>query len=232
MEFIDLPEPPDDDGGSLRARATSAVATVRDRIVDTPGALADLGEQALDLAVRRAVQSPLDVHGPDDVARVLRSRSLDSQGPMGAVLGWLGGRLATRVLRIGRRFSIPVRVLLTAAPPVIQALRHGAFEVHVLASYVVQRMRLEGLTADQRTVQRLAVAAYLRPDQPVVPAGDGVTGPGASHGCGSNAPSVPIRTAPSVPRIVSRSPISARSCERGYAPVSFLAPTRPSTCRS
>jgi non-ribosomal peptide synthetase component F len=80
------------------------------------------------------------------------------------VTGWLTGRLATRVLKIGRRFSIPMRVLLTAVPPLAASVRSGATELNVLASLAVHRLRAAGIEPDERRVQRIVVNAYCRPE--------------------------------------------------------------------
>ncbi len=147
--------------------ANAAITVVRERLQATPGALQELGAQALDLAVQRALRAPLAVDSADDVARLLRARPADTKGATGLVLGWLSGRLASRVLKIGTRFSIPMRVVMMAVPPLVQALRHGAYEVHALASLVVNRAKAEGVAIDARAVRRLVLGAYLWPQEPL-----------------------------------------------------------------
>ncbi len=147
--------------------ANASIAMVRERLRTTPDALQEVGEQALDLAVRRAMRAPLDVRSADDVTRVLRNRPTDTAGATGLVLGWLSGRLASRVLKIGTRFSIPMRVVMMAVPPLVQALRHGAFEVHALASLVVNKSAAAGRPLAARTVRRLVLGAYLWPHEPL-----------------------------------------------------------------
>jgi hypothetical protein len=125
----------------------------------------DLAEAALDLTVRSAVREPLPVASLDDALGLLRGHEgPDSAGPMGMVLGWVSSRWATRVLRLGERFSIPVRTLVTITPPVVQAIRQNTYEMHVLASLLVRRLRTAGVAVDARLVRRVVVDCYLHPD--------------------------------------------------------------------
>jgi hypothetical protein len=130
-----------------------------------------LAEAALDVTVRSAVRDPLRVETVDDAVRLLRAHEApDPKGPVGMAIAWLSARWATRVLRVGRRYSIPVRTVLTVAPPILQAIRHNAYEMQVLASLLVRRLRTAGVPVDARLVRRVVVAAYPDPDADEFPA--------------------------------------------------------------
>lgn len=140
------------------------VEQIVSRVRSTPDLLTETVERLLDLTVASAVTRPLPVHDPDEACeRVVESWSAGRANPIGLVAGWLTSKWATRTLRIGERFSIPVRVLLTAVPPLALSFARGTLELRVLASYVVNKMQDEGVAVDARFVQRLTVNTYCWP---------------------------------------------------------------------
>jgi hypothetical protein len=138
------------------------------RVRAAPELLADAVERLLDRAVASAVVDPIDVRDPDAAyERVRESWSAGAANPVGLLAGWLASRWATRTLRIGKRFSLPVSALLTAFPPLALSFNRGLLELRVLASFVVQRLNAEGVAVDPRLVQRLTVNSYCWPDRRV-----------------------------------------------------------------
>ncbi len=134
------------------------------RVRAAPEALAETVERLLDRTVTSAVADPLDVPDPDAACeRVSESWSAGPANPLGLVASWLTGRWATRTLRIGNRFSVPLAAVLTAVPPLALSFRRGVLELRVLASFVVTRLRAEGIAVDPRVVQRLTVNTYCWP---------------------------------------------------------------------
>lgn len=131
-----------------------------------PELLADAVERLLDRAVASAVVDPLDVEDPQAAYdRVGESWSAGAANPVGLLAGWLASRWATRTLRIGKRFSLPVSAVLTAFPPLALSFNRGLLELRVLASFVVHRLRAEAVPVDPRLVQRLTVNSYCWPDR-------------------------------------------------------------------
>lgn len=125
-------------------------------------------ERALDQLVADAVKDPLPVRTPAEaVEHVTRHGGAGPLGPAAALLGWISGRWGARVLRIGRRFSLPLRTILAVLPPLAIAVRRGLFELRVLASLAVNRLNDDGIPVDTRRVQRLVINAYLWSDRPV-----------------------------------------------------------------
>jgi hypothetical protein len=135
------------------------------RVRATPDVLTEAVDRLLDLTVASAAEHPIDVHTPDEAAqRVAESWSAGRANPAGLVAGWLASRWATRTLRIGKRFSLPVSAVLTAVPPLALSWKRGTLELRVLASYVVNRLRAEGVEVDERFVQRITVNTYCWPE--------------------------------------------------------------------
>jgi hypothetical protein len=144
---------------------SDAMNDVMTRVRATPELLGEAVERLLDRTVASAIEQPLDV--PDADAAYERVRELWSgpANPLGIVAAWAGSHWATRTLHIGKRFSLPVSAILTAVPPLALSLTRGMRELRVLASYVVTRLRVDGVAVDERFVQRVTVNAYCWPER-------------------------------------------------------------------
>jgi len=66
-------------------------------------------------------------------------------------------------VRLGSKVSFSVKALLAAVPPITSSVTLGTRELHVLASFVVNRLRAAGVEVDRRFVQRVTVNAYVWP---------------------------------------------------------------------
>ncbi len=121
-------------------------------------------EQALDTVVARAVTEPLAVHSPDDVRAALEGPSAFTVTTFVApALTGVAKRFSNRVVRLGSKVSFSVKALLAAVPPIASSVTLGTREIHVLASFVVNRLRAAGVPVDRRFVQRITVNAYVWP---------------------------------------------------------------------
>ena len=67
-----------------------------------------------------------------------------------------------RTLKVGRR-AVPLALAAKMGADVVGSFRLGAFELELLASQVVNRMREAHVPVDARLVQRITVNAYLAP---------------------------------------------------------------------
>jgi hypothetical protein len=117
-------------------------------------------ETLLDRVVARAVADPLDVHTVDDV----RERLGEAPTGSGSAAAWvtaLAGRTKRTVSLRGR--AIPLTVATKLGTEAVTSFRLGAYELEVLASLLVHRLREAGLPADARAVQRVTVNAYVWP---------------------------------------------------------------------
>jgi hypothetical protein len=121
-------------------------------------------EQALDRVVTRAVADPLAVHSPDDVRAALESHSSPSIPTFVApALAGVAKRVSNRVVSLGSKMSFSVKALLAALPPLASSVTLGTRELHTLASFVVNRLRVADVPVDHRFVQRVTVNAYVWP---------------------------------------------------------------------
>jgi hypothetical protein len=121
-------------------------------------------EQALDTVVARAVAEPLPVYSPDDVRAELEGPSAFTVTTLVApALTGVAKRFSNRVVRLGSKASFSVKALLAALPPITSSVTLGARELHVLASFVVNRLGAADVPVDRRFVQRVTVNAYVWP---------------------------------------------------------------------
>ena len=138
------------------------------RMRSIPATATEALELLLDRIVKAAIDEPYPVFSADDVAKRLES---DGHPPPigGAVFLALAAR-SRRSLKVGNR-AVPIALAAKVGIDVMSSFRLGAYELELLASLVVQRLRKAGLPADPRLVQRLTVNAYLNPRRRVDVAG-------------------------------------------------------------
>jgi hypothetical protein len=117
-------------------------------------------ETLLDRVVTRAVDDPLDVHTVGD-ARALLDEAPRGTGGTAAWLAALAGRTKRTVSFRGR--AVPLTMAAKLGSEVVASFRLGAYELEVLASLLVHRLRDAHLEVDPRTVQRVTVNAYVWP---------------------------------------------------------------------
>ena len=125
-----------------------------------PSALVDQVEGLLDKVAARAVEAPLDVRTVDDVKACL-SEAPSGAGGAASWLTALAGKSKRTLSWRGR--AIPLSVATKLGTEVLGSFRLGAYELEILASLLVHRLRDAGLPVDARAVQRAAVNAYVWP---------------------------------------------------------------------
>jgi len=131
-----------------------------DRLKALPTSANDRIEALLVRVVRAAVDDPFPV---DTAAQVMDRLERDGHAPAfgGALLLAIVAR-SRRVLKVGGR-AVPVALVAKLGTDLVTSFRLGAYELELLASLVVNRMRAAGLPVDPVTVQRITVNAYVRP---------------------------------------------------------------------
>ena len=153
----------------MRAAADDAAQSLGDawreagwgeRVKGMPEAATEALEQLLDRIVKAAVAEPYPVH---DAAQVAQRLETDGHPPPfgGAMFLALAAR-SRKTLKVGRR-AIPLALAAKMGADVVGAFRLGAYELELLASQVVNRMRAAKVPVDPRLVQRITVNAYLAP---------------------------------------------------------------------
>jgi hypothetical protein len=132
----------------------------RTRIRSVPTAASEGLEQLLDRIVKAAIEAPYPVH---TAAAVVERMEHDGHPPPfgGALLLALAAR-TRKAVKVGRR-TIPVAVMAKLGTDVVSSFRLGAYELELLASFVVHRLRAAGQPVEPRLVQRVTVNAYLNP---------------------------------------------------------------------
>ena len=153
----------------MRAAADDAAQSLGDawreagwgeRVKGMPEAATEALEQLLDRIVKAAVAEPYPVH---DAAQVAQRLETDGHPPPfgGAMFLALAAR-SRKTLKVGRR-AIPLALAAKMGADVVGSFRLGAYELELLASQVVNRMRAAKVPVDPRLVQRITVNAYLAP---------------------------------------------------------------------
>lgn len=132
----------------------------RARVRGLPGVVSERLEQLLDRIVAAAVDDPYPVHTATQV--VDRIEHDGHAPPFGGALFLAFAARSRKAVKVGRR-TIPLAVMAKLGTDVVTSFRLGAFELELLASLVVQRMRAAGQPVDPRVVQRVTVNAYLSP---------------------------------------------------------------------
>lgn len=130
------------------------------RIRTLPDAGTEALERLLDRIVRAAIEDPYPVASAAEVVRRLE-RDGHPQPFGGAVFLAMAAR-SRRTMKVGRR-AVPVAVAAKMGTDVVGSFRLGAYELELLASLVVNRMRAAHVPVDPRLVQRITVNAYLAP---------------------------------------------------------------------
>lgn len=133
----------------LRARARGLPATVTEAL-----------ERLLDRIVRSAIEDPAPVHRAAQVAAALEADA--HPPPVGGAVLWAFAARSRRMLKVGRR-TVPLALVAKLGTDVVGSFRLGAYELELLASLLVQRLRAVGRPVDPRLVQRVTVNAYLNP---------------------------------------------------------------------
>jgi predicted Rdx family selenoprotein len=93
-----------------------------------------------------------------------RERLQQAPGGASGAVSWaaaLAGR--TRKTLSWRGRAIPLSMAAKLGGEVVNSFRLGAYELEVLASLLVHRLRDAGLPVDARAVQRAVVNAYVSP---------------------------------------------------------------------
>jgi hypothetical protein len=154
---------------AVRAAADAAARSIGDawrdagwttRIRSLPDTATEALEQLLDRIVKAAIEDPYPVHNAAQVAQRLET---DGHPPPfgGAMFLALAAR-SRRSLKVGRR-AVPLALAAKMGADVVGSFRLGAYELELLASQVVNRMRAARVPVDPRLVQRITVNAYLSP---------------------------------------------------------------------
>jgi hypothetical protein len=131
-----------------------------DRLKGIPAAATEALEQLLDRIVKSAIEQPIPVFSAADVRHRLETEG--HAPPVGGALFLALAARSKRSLKVGKR-AVPLAVAAKIGADVASSFRLGAFELELLASLVVNRLRKAGMPVDPRLVQRITVNAYLSP---------------------------------------------------------------------
>jgi len=154
---------------SVRAAADDAAQSIGDawreagwttRVRSLPGTATEALEQLLDRIVKAAIEDPVPVHDAGQVAARLETDG--HPPPFGGALFLALAARSRRTLKVGRR-AVPLALAAKLGADVVGSFRLGAYELELLASQVVNRMRDAKVPVDPRVVQRVTVNAYLAP---------------------------------------------------------------------
>ncbi len=154
---------------SVRAAADAAAHSIGDawreagwatRVRSLPGTATEALEQLLDRIVKAAIEDPIPVHDAGQVAARLETDG--HPPPFGGALFLALAARSRRTLKVGRR-AVPLALAAKLGADVVGSFRLGAYELELLASQVVNRMRDAKVPVDPRVVQRVTVNAYLSP---------------------------------------------------------------------
>ncbi len=97
----------------------------------------------------------------------MRARLAEAPASGGGPAGWvtaLAGR-TKRTLSVGGR-AVPLSMAAKFVSELVASFRLGAYELEVLASLLVHRLRDAGVPVEPRVVRRLTVNAYVWPGSP------------------------------------------------------------------
>jgi hypothetical protein len=117
-------------------------------------------EGLLDRVAARAVSAPLEVHTVDEARERLQHAPAGGSGASSWAAA-LAGRTKRTLSFRGR--AIPISVATKLGSEVVNSFRLGAYELEVLASLLVHRLRDAELPVDARAVQRAVVNVYVSP---------------------------------------------------------------------
>ena len=130
------------------------------RLKQLPDTATEALEQLLDRIVKSAVAQPVPVYSAADVRHRLEHEG--HPPPYGGALFFAIAARSRKSLKVGKR-AVPLAVAAKLGADVVGSFRLGAFELELLASLIVNRLRKAGLPVDPRLVQRITVNAYLAP---------------------------------------------------------------------
>lgn len=154
---------------AVRAAADDAAKTIGDawrdakwstRIRTLPDTASEALELLLDRIVKAAIEDPYPVHDAGQVAARLETDG--HPAPFGGAMFLALAARSRRQLKVGRR-AIPLALAAKMGADVVGSFRLGAYELELIASQVVNRMRAAKVPVDPRLVQRITVNAYLAP---------------------------------------------------------------------
>ena len=154
---------------AVRAAADDAAKTIGDawrearwstRLRTLPETASEALELLLDRIVKAAVEEPYPVHDAGQVAARLETDG--HPAPFGGAMFLALAARSRRQLKVGRR-AIPLALAAKMGADVVGSFRLGAYELELIASQVVNRMRAAKVPVDPRLVQRITVNAYLSP---------------------------------------------------------------------
>ena len=130
------------------------------RLRQLPDTATEALEHLLDRIVKSAVEQPVPVFSATDVRHRLETEG--HPPPYGGALFFAIAARSRKTLKVGKR-AVPIAVAAKLGADVVGSFRLGAFELELLASLVVNRLRKAGMPVDPRLVQRITVNAYLSP---------------------------------------------------------------------
>lgn len=154
---------------AVRVAADDAARTIGDawreakwstRIRTLPETASEALELLLDRIVKAAVADPYPVHDAGQVATRLETDG--HPAPFGGAVFLALAARSRRSLKVGRR-AVPLALAAKMGTDVVGSFRLGAYELELVASQVVNRMRAARVPVDPRVVQRVTVNAYLAP---------------------------------------------------------------------
>jgi hypothetical protein len=131
-----------------------------ERLKGIPDTATEALEQLLDRIVKSAIEQPVPVFSASDVRHRLETEG--HAPPVGGAVFLALAARSKRTLKVGKR-AVPLAVAAKIGADVVSSFRLGAFELELLASLVVNRLRKAALPVDPRLVQRITVNAYLSP---------------------------------------------------------------------
>lgn len=153
----------------VRAAADEAARTIGDawreagwatRVRTLPDTATEALELLLDKIVKAAIEEPYPVR---DAAQVAKRLETDGHpAPFGGAMFLALAARSRKSLKVGRK-AVPVALAAKMGADVVGSFRLGAYELELLASLVVNRMRAASVPVDPRLVQRITVNAYLSP---------------------------------------------------------------------
>jgi hypothetical protein len=149
------------------------------RLVDLPQRTTDQVRTLVDGALDRMFDEPFDIRSDTDFERILLEPA--STGRPGAAASALAGFVAMatpfaertlRIVRTGSKAPIPAakaaKYAAIAVPIGVQlssTVRRGIRELQALASFVIWRLRDEGIEPERSFVRALTVSLYVNPDR-------------------------------------------------------------------
>ncbi len=154
---------------SVRAAADDAARSIGDawreagwttRVRSLPGTATEALEQLLDRIVKAAIEEPVPVHDAGQVAARLETDG--HPPPFGGALFLALGRAVAPDAEGRTTAPCPLALAAKLGADVVGSFRLGAYELELLASQVVNRMRDAKVPVDPRVVQRVTVERVPR----------------------------------------------------------------------